>query len=493
LRRRGPTVVEREYEVTLLSDVAVTANAATQGGHRGLDYLPGSLFLGAAAARWMEESPFDPSFFLSGRVRFLDAFPVQDGQRTVPLPLSYHKPKEGSWEGNAPCTDPSAEARKGEQWKQWREGFLTLSGVMLQEVPRSSRMKTAVDRNKRRSEEGKLFSCESLPRGMAFRMRVQAEDPADLERVHSWFHGQELALGRSRSAEYGSVRVQAAGNRVSTAPQPLGDPRRVVLVLASDLALLRDGMPVLLPRGKDFGLPQGSELLPEGTFLRTRRYVPWNRFFNCRMAERQVLVKGSVLTFRLPGPLDPAALRASLAAGVGMYREEGLGQVEVNPSWVVSPPVLFSPPVTSKASPADPRTPLTQYLTGKVQTQNLSRDAFSLGLAWAKQWQELSDRIAKDQPVPGKAQWGTIREMAVRCQREPSKLPVELEKFCREDLRRKVWLEAQSYRGESLYQALVERLGGNPGSKECLALHHAAVEMSRHLGRKDEKKEGSGR
>jgi hypothetical protein len=251
-------VVEREYEVTLLSDVAVTANAATQGGHRGLDYLPGSLFLGAAAARWTENKPFAPSFFLSGRVRFLDAFPVQDGQRTVPLPLSYHKPKEGPWEGAVPCTDPAAEARKGEQWKQWREGFLTPSGAVLQEVPRSTRMKTAVDREKRRSEEGRLFSCESLRRGMVLRMRVQAEDPADLERVHSWFDGQELALGRSRSAEYGAVRVQAVQGRSPAAPQPLGDPPRVVLMLASDLALLREGMPVLLPRGRISACPKAA-------------------------------------------------------------------------------------------------------------------------------------------------------------------------------------------------------------------------------------------
>ena len=486
-------MVEREYEVTLLSDVAVTANAATQGGHRGLDYLPGSLFLGAAVARCMENHPFDPSFFLSGRVRFLDALPVQDGQRTVPLPLCYHKRKEGAWEGAVPCTDPAAETRKGEQWKQWREGFLTPSGVVLKEVPRSTRMKTAVDRNKRRSEEGKLFSCESLSRGMVLRMRVQAEAPADLERVHAWFHGQELALGRSRSAEYGFVRVQAVGDRVPPVPKPLEDPRRVVLVLASDLALLRDGMPVLLPRGEDFGLPEDSRLLPEETFLRTRRYVPWNRFFNCRMAERQVLLKGSVLTFQVPDPLDPVALQAALAAGVGMHREEGLGQVEVNPSWVLSPPLLVSPAEPSKASPAKPQTPLVRYLADKVQAQNLSREAFSLGLVWAQEWRKLSDRIAKDQPVPGKAQWGTIREMAVRCQREPLKLLKELESFCREDLRRKVWLEAQSYRGGSLYEALAEKLGGNPGLRECLALHHAAVEMSRHLGRKDEKKGGSGR
>ena len=40
-----------DLQLTLLEDLVVDERPATEGGHTGLDYLPGILLLGAAAAR----------------------------------------------------------------------------------------------------------------------------------------------------------------------------------------------------------------------------------------------------------------------------------------------------------------------------------------------------------------------------------------------------------------------------------------------------------
>ena len=39
------------------------------------------------------------------------------------------------------------------------------------------------------------------------------------------------------------------------------------------------GMPVLIPEGRHFGIERAI-LLPDKTFLRSRRYSPWNAFHN---------------------------------------------------------------------------------------------------------------------------------------------------------------------------------------------------------------------
>lgn len=94
---------EAAFSATLVSDVVITADGATAGGHEGLDYLPGSLFLGAAASAAVEESGrFDPAFFLSGRVRFLDGLPLVDGAQAWPFPLCFHRIKGERWQDHPP-------------------------------------------------------------------------------------------------------------------------------------------------------------------------------------------------------------------------------------------------------------------------------------------------------------------------------------------------------------------------------------------------------
>ena len=69
---------KKYFEVELLSDVVITERSATEGGHRSLDYLPGSVFLGVAAKRMYDDLSKDESYslFHSGKMRFGNAYPV---------------------------------------------------------------------------------------------------------------------------------------------------------------------------------------------------------------------------------------------------------------------------------------------------------------------------------------------------------------------------------------------------------------------------------
>ncbi len=478
---------EQEYTVTLLSDVVVTANAATVGGHEGLDYLPGSLFLGAAAGCALRSGEgFDPSFFLSGRIRFLDACPELGGEATFPFPLSFHQIKgENKWAGQKPLNLlTEAPPKSGTQAEQCRRDYLRPDGKVFK-LKKESRMKTAIDRANRRSAEGLLFGYQSIPAGAAYRLKVQADDEGDLRKVDAWFRNRTLRLGRSRSAEYGSVKLvpaKTAGRK--TEQKAMGN--LVFIYLQTDLALFRQGMPVLLPAGEDFFLP-GAGLIAEKTFLRTRRYSPWNAYFNCRMPERQVLCRGSVIAFDAGASTDAAALQARLAGGIGLHREEGLGQVLVNPSWLMEAPALNETGNECEKDADCPDTLLTCYLRDKTRMREESASAFREGLAWAAEWAKLSRRIEKDgQKVPGKTQWANIRELAVRFRGQSDRFRHELQAFCGEDLRRKLWVEASVFvqgKRACLLEAIQDKLRDPLNSRTLLAVYHAAVEMGRSLAR----------
>lgn len=82
--------------ITLQEDCVFSAGMATEGGHEGLDRIPGQALLGVAAARLYRELSTEEAYtvFHSGRVRFGDGLPAPDGTPAVPVPLAWHHPKE---------------------------------------------------------------------------------------------------------------------------------------------------------------------------------------------------------------------------------------------------------------------------------------------------------------------------------------------------------------------------------------------------------------
>ncbi len=347
--------------------------------------------------------------------------------------------------------------------------------------------------------ESELFGYEAIVKGTVFFQKIQTENYDDLAFIDGLFAERTLRLGRSRSAEYGIVRLEkhSPGNTGRASPCKNGV---VSLYLLSDMALVRDGMPTLVPRAEDFGLKEAG-LIPDRCFMRSRSYSPWNAFYNCRMTERNVLCKGSVMSFEVRDMEDIESLQRNLSRGVGLYREEGMGQVLVNPEWLLQPPVL------RKASAHEPKgispskewkSPLTLFLREKIQQQKLSRRAFEDGLELAKEWFRLSEKIARTgQMVPGKSQWSAIRSLADRYAGDRKSLLDSLEEFCTKGMRRKKWQSVvrESGKDTCLYDKIreqIERPCDEPQKTHdeyaILTLHHASVEMGRMLARPAEEK-----
>lgn len=469
---------EQWYSVTLTADVVVTANAATAGGHQALDYLPGSLFAGIAAHR-----RFDSELLWSGRVRFLDGHPRLHQSPTWRVPLAFHSIKGKEWQNQPPLSGLAELHDTIRQPVQWRSGYMTADGQVTQ-VVRQSRMKTAINREARRAAEGQLFGYESIPAGLTFMMGVQADTAQDLATVTALL-GTEVRLGRSRSAEYGQARLRAIDPPRVAPPVAQGD--LVALYLMSDLALQHQGMPVLYPTPAMFGLPDSAVLWPEKCFLQTRRYTPWNAFYNAWTTERQVLVKGSVITFRVPeADQHLTGLQQKLAGGTGLYREEGLGQILVNPDWLLKPPKLTAVDLAPQVPQApQPQSLLAQYLVEKANRRQDEAEALRVGRQWAREWRELCTKIGErhgPDRVPSKTQWAKIREFAVRYRHQPAELPSALRTFCENAMRRKIWVEAEvRLKGQqiTLLSALLDKIGPAPDSRTCLTLYHAALETGR--------------
>ena len=432
------------FIATMESDVIISETSTTAGTHSSLDYIPGACFLGACAAKIYGSLSQDEAFaiFHSGKVRFGNAYPLSaSGIPSLPVPAAWHYFKGESFleEGklnvlgikNLLHTSGATYekwAASGRQPKQMRDGYATPDGAI---IGKSSeyRLKTAIDRKGKRAAEGQLFGYESLNPGSRwwFSIDIDGDIPKNIcEDISSALIGR-IRVGRSRTAENGIVKVDFAENVVFAPALAASENHQIHIYCVSDIAL-RDsinGTPVTVPAKEHFQLPDGVRLAADRSFIRTRRYAPFNGKRKANDLERQVICKGSVSTFAKDDgsvftEIEISAIRQKLIAGVGMYRHDGLGKVLVNPTFIMSETVALQETVPVAQLPEQPPTEqpdstrsLIDWLTRGSSAQSDDADISKQVEEWANLLvKNISNLNRMGSAFPGNSQWGAVRSIA---------------------------------------------------------------------------------
>lgn len=455
----------------LLEDIIISADSTSQCKHRCLDYIPGSKLLGVAAAELFKKTGFGADIFLSGRLRFGPGLLLAEDKNipAFPMPLSFytdkaHHPSDiqvlnGLFPDEFPET-PVVQLRSGEVVFDGNVGEC--------HTPVKNRcLKSARDRdNFGTAVENQLFNFESLGKGQKYLFPIWADKDVAEETVmkvaQTLLQQENIYLGRSRKAEFGKVRVSLPPDNIngfvlqsfadaveeSSGYNTVSDETTCVFYLVSDLSLYNNGVPTLHPFPEAFGLSADTTVYDaQKSYLRTRSYAPWNGFHRCQELERQVIERGSVISFSLTRPLnedDRSSILAHISGGVGAYRQEGLGVVLLNPSFVLSPPDLLqyrdaedSRPVTGETAC---ETPLTTLIYSKAVRGNQDEESRKIGRKWAETWIKTIKKLRNDgSDGPGISQWGEVRGFAVSSRGNAMLLIKTLDEFIQSTRRQRWW------------------------------------------------------
>ena len=433
----------------LLEDIVLSASAATTGGHRSLSYIPGANLLGVAAGRLYQHFSRSEQFtvFHSGTVRFGNALPVtRRGVQAYPIPLCLHKPKSedasvetGSefflnasvleYAEHMSASDP---ARSQVQQQQLRNGYLGPSLEWVQPLV-GFRMKTAINERTGTADTGQLFGYQSLTAGQSFIAEIQFDDEVEsalIERVISALDG-EVHIGRSRSAQFGRVIISRAESRRDEINTDAS--QHLLLWCKSDLSLQdKFGQPCIDLPNSDLACElekEGWQVDMNRTFIRTRRYSPYNSKRRGHDPERQVICGGSALVFCARKAVPPPV--ALLAGGFGGYRESGLGQFSINDSTLVN---MLSglqieqelPQPANRVSVqkvAKPPGVVADWLESRLTAggrRSRAREAAAvaadeLALLYRQASRYNADATG-DPPRPGPTQWSRVADLAKRNQ-----------------------------------------------------------------------------
>lgn len=333
------------FKCTLLTDVVLNQNAATEGNQQTLDFIPGNNFLGIAAGKIYGDGAISNSdkltMFHTGDIRFGDAHPAVGEERTLRVPACMYSPKlkkitEECYIHQGYDREKDDEKK---QLKQCRSGFYrideTKKTIEEAKVNKAFAIKSAYDATERRSRDAQMYGYQLLDKGQSFIFDVEftPKSEAYIDPIKSSLIG-EKRIGRSRTAQYGLVRIELQNEAIKDYSTDKSydcvGGYKIYTVYADSRLIFIDkntGMPTFCPDAADLGFESG-EIDWEYSQIRTFQYAPWNFKRQSRDTDRCGIEKGSVFVIK------KASKSLSASRYVGEYINEGFGRVIYNPDFL---------------------------------------------------------------------------------------------------------------------------------------------------------------
>lgn len=423
--------MKQSFRCELLTDIILNQKAATKGNQESLDFIPGSNFLGISASSLYKTLNEMESLntFHTGKVRFGDAHPVISGMRCLRIPTSVLHPKATS----SPLyihhhiEDPTVYLK--EQLKTSRKGFYVFDNKTITEYKTKRRfsIKSGYDYEQRRSKDEEMFGYQSLVKGSIYQFDITIDDDISLELYETIIKSLvgDKRLGRSKSAEYGMVKIETISSTSeikSSIETDVENGSYLLSIYAEGRLIFLDeyGLPSFTPTAADFGYADGS-IVWEKSQIRTFQYAPWNYKRQSRETDRCGIEKGSVIVIEVPNKPKSHPLF------VGYYQNEGFGKILINPEFLDCSPAsnrgeaLYSFNQDTIENGSNTLLKNLNELDSKLQEDPLLIYLYKSKIMEAKTQEAYKSVNAFVRDHQGRfkessfaSQWGAIREIATR-------------------------------------------------------------------------------
>ena len=349
------------FTLTLEAPAIVTAFGGDPNSSRTLPYLPGTVLKGFVA-RNLGDPEKDPQkwdefrdFVLGGKVRWLNAYPVYNDLRSLPVPESLRREKKSYDEKEVNLVDLAAHL---EDWpedplERVPQSFLTFEADPSLVQPKiGAQLHHQRDRIKGRAwkdtsgqSHGTIFVYEYLEAGQQFEGLVQLYGESEdeclrlAEKIKALL-GEKIFIGRSKRARYGGAakvtwkapqerEIEYSGR---SGLRPLwgniSKGQRFRLFLIAD-AIVRhpetgqidpQTFPLLIER--IFG---GRVQIIFKAFSYTIR-SGFNRKWRLEVPQVFAVKAGSLLLLEAKEDISEAEIQSLVHEGIGERKEEGFGR-----------------------------------------------------------------------------------------------------------------------------------------------------------------------
>ena len=440
------------YKCTFLSEVILQISSNTQGNVVLADFIAGSNFLGMVARDYdyFKDDAF--KVFHSGDVRFGDGHMIVEKKESYKTPLSYFNLKIGTGFYNRLHLSEEEEQKlrdEQKQLKQIRSGFMNSDGNYIKPSYNYAQ-KSKHSKQYRRSEDEGMFGYSALKKGTEWIFKVEYKDEKFIADVEERLIGRRR-LGKSKSAQYGQVKIESIVNPLSLETFTPNDDLTYVYFNSRVALVDKEGNPQLTPSIENLGLDSG--VIDWGkTQLQYGSYNPYNYKRKTKEYTRVVLNKGSVVV--LKGVEENSD---KLLNGIGIYLSEGFGEVLLNPKFLEAKYPTFNE-VKAHIVKEDKTEPLDENLLKFLRLkEEQEEDKFSVATEVQRVYRSLLGA--------SKSQWGEIRSIATMASTK-KELIEEIEKYIENGVAKQQWEDI----------GLIEAING---SSQAIAFTRLLAKMCR--------------
>ena len=320
------------YTLTLTSPVIISALNGRTGACE--DSIPGSYMLGVFANEWIKENkghtePYEDAefkrIFLDGGVKFLPAFPKEDGLSSIlyPSPRCIRTDKDGDKAIDCCVEDAPDEYSKTLKGFAWKSLHLAgVKKVVTAHRPYDKSIGHALENGS--LSGGAFYSYDSLAKGQVFMGTIVGSE-SDLKIIRK-LAKRKIHIGKSRTAQYGNVEFaweEFSPLEPDTITINSGEKFRAILrspVVLTDKSGTASIDPNLLAQSF------GNNVTIEKTFCAGMTIGGYNSKWLLPRTQIQALAAGSVIVLKNNGESCIKFFNEQL---VGQRNGEGFGHISI--------------------------------------------------------------------------------------------------------------------------------------------------------------------
>lgn len=343
-----------QYSVTLLEPMKLAGQGTQQGTVITRKFIQGSAIRGAIIGEFCRRYPnlaIDDTVALREefltKTKFYNAYIKQGNLNTLPIPFIFQTTKEENRRKDRTRIYNSLMDEQEEHGEIifGKGEFGNMDEGVLKQVSIKKKENLHIQKSEEKGIENKMFRYQAMDRGQVFQGYIQCEDRWE-EDFKNLMEKNVFYIGGSKGSGYGKCLITfemelSYEDFVKELPVHREERSKYLTIYAISDLVLYDSLGMVTNHIDCRYLEQAlgiDNLEFYKSYCDTSMTSGYNQKWRTHAVQQTAVQAGSVLVYKYIDDsgkmkLDPEKIAELETKGVGLRREEGFGQIFVNPKW----------------------------------------------------------------------------------------------------------------------------------------------------------------
>lgn len=327
------------YTIEAIEDIKLAKTNTQIDSEESMDYITGSSIRGAYIYKYILKNNISDinvgehrDKLLKGGIKFLNAYPIFEEERSIPFPKCYFSTKQ-----EIRSFDKSMNIKIGVD-KELESGYEKVRKAEFVGYCDGSYKKINADKKSnlhinKLGEKNKLFRYDAIKKKQKFKGIIKIEKEGYLDEVFELLSDSIVYIGGSKGSGYGKCRIyHMVEEDINPEYEQFCDKYNfngeIYLLALSDIIYRTD-----LGEHKTYIEPEfvGQSLNIEDikfvdSSIETKRITTFNNKWNCSTPQIVGIKAGSVFKYRINGEINNNLLMSFMDKGIGERKADGFGR-----------------------------------------------------------------------------------------------------------------------------------------------------------------------